>query len=322
MSTSPEMWRSDWSVLLDQAIRGRSGLLALGGELTRSEDPSTMLQPPDGDVPRTRSRRVSVRASDRDLTYCESGRAQLPRVDDPGPGWNAAEMSEAPGVELADHAGVHEAEYDLAQLGCLLIDPQYAGDVRHLAARYRLEGDTDLPITVRLAYQSEAMRRGKLLRQQHRFVRGVIMPARLGGPRNITIKNESRGIDRAEGSLRGDRKDVAVRPEHGPIVIELRLVNASLTDTQEVFRGKLAGSKRLVYFVPNGRERRGTRVVPPARGLRVDDDALENYARAFNVQRELAFARERHGPRHEGQVSDAPHANAVNPGRGAKNPGA
>src|SRR6266446_415870 len=106
MSTSPEMWRSDSSVLLDQAIRGRSWLLALGGALTRSEDLSAMLQPPDGDVPRTRSRRVSVRASNRDLTYCDSGPAQLPRVDYPRSRWYAAKTSEAPVFELAHHVGV------------------------------------------------------------------------------------------------------------------------------------------------------------------------------------------------------------------------
>jgi len=103
---------------------------------------------------------------------------------------------------------------------------------------------------------------------------------RLRAAENVTEFRESTGIDRAEGSLGGDRKDVAVRPDHGPIVIELRSENASSADTREVLRGELARSKRLVYLVPNGRERRGTMLIPPARGFRVDDDALEDYARS------------------------------------------
>src|SRR6266566_2124026 len=321
MSMPPEMWRSGWSVFFVDAIRSRSGWLALAGQRSRPQDPSAILHTPDRDVPRTRSRRIPVRASDRHLTYRDQRHTELPLVDDPGSGWDAEKMGESSGVELADHAGVHETEYNLAQLGCLLIDPQHSSDVRHPAARYRLERNTDLPSTVRLAYYPEAMRRGKLLRQQHRFVGGVIMPARLGVAEDVTVIGKSSGIDRAEGSLGGDRKDVAVRQEHGPIVIELRSENASSADTREVRRGELAGSKRLVDLVPDGRERCGTLVVPPARGFRVDDDALEHYARTFNVERELARAGERHGPRHERQVSDAPDPNTVDTGRGAKNPG-
>src|SRR5712692_9707600 len=141
------------SMLFVHAIRCRWHESTLGGQGTRPEDPSATLQTADGDVPRTRSRRVPVRASERHLTYRDSGRVDLPLVDDPGSGWNAANMSESPSLELVNHAGVHETEYNLAQLGCLLIDPQHAGDVRHLAARYGLERNADLPITVRLAYQ-------------------------------------------------------------------------------------------------------------------------------------------------------------------------
>src|ERR1700719_4603242 len=203
------MWRSESSMLLVQAIRGRSGLLSLGGHLSRSENPPAILHTPDGDVVGTRSGRVPIRASNR-LAYRDHRHAELPLVHDPGSGWDAEKMSESPSRELADHAGVHETEHNLLQLGCLLIDPQYAHDVRHLTTWYRLERDTDLPSSVRFAYQTEAMRRGKLLRQQHRFIGGVIMPARLGVAENVTVVGESTGIDRAEGSLGSDRKDVAV----------------------------------------------------------------------------------------------------------------
>src|SRR5712691_11598016 len=230
MSMPPGMWRSDCSLLLFDAIRSCSRWLALAWNLTRSENPSAILHMSDGDVLRTRSRRIPVRVSDRHLTHGDQRHAELPLVDDPGSGWDAEKMSESSGVELADHAGVHETEYNLAQLGCLLVDPQHASDVRHLTARYGLERNPDLATTVRLAHHPEAVGRGKLLRQQHRFVGGVIMPARLRVAEDVTVVGKSSGIDRPEGSPVRDRKDVAVRPEHGPIPIEFRSISASLTD--------------------------------------------------------------------------------------------
>src|SRR6266566_1577867 len=205
MSMPPEMWRSGWSVFFVDAIRSRSGWLALVGQRSRPQDPSAILHTPDRDVPRTNSRRVPVRASDRHLTYRDQRHTELPLVDDPGSGWHAEKMGESSGVELTNHASVHKTEYDLAQLGRLLIDPQHASDVRHLTARYGLERNPDLPTSVRLAHHPEAVGRGKLLRQQHRFVGGVIMPARLGVAEDVTIVSKSSGIDRPEGSPVRDR---------------------------------------------------------------------------------------------------------------------
>src|ERR1700730_10515803 len=223
------MWRSDRSMLLVQAIRRCSTLSTLTSQLARSEDPSAIFQTTNGDVLRARSRRVPVLTSTHQ-THREFGHAQLPFVDDPGSRWHAAEAGESTGVELAHHAGVDETEYDLAQLGCLLIDPEHAGDVRHVAAWYPLERNTDLPTVVRLAYHPEAVSRGELLGQQHRFVGGEIMPARLRIAEDVTIDCETHWIDRAEWSPGGDRKNVAVRADYRAIVIELRSERESLAD--------------------------------------------------------------------------------------------
>src|SRR5450759_386771 len=82
------------SMLPVQTIDARPDLsMLLAGQLTGREDPSAIFDAADGDVLLTHSRGVSVLNSA--LRYRESGHAELPLVDDPGPRWHAAEVSES-----------------------------------------------------------------------------------------------------------------------------------------------------------------------------------------------------------------------------------
>src|SRR5450759_3230276 len=218
------------SMLPVQTIDARPDLsMLLAGQLTGREDPSAIFDAADGDVLLTHSRGVSVLNSA--LRYRESGHAELPLVDDPGPRWHAAEVSESAGVELAHHAGIHEAEHDLTQLGCRLIDPEHTGYVRQLPPWNRLERNADLPRTVGLADEPEAMRCRELIRQQHRLVRREIIPPLVPVTDHVPPACERRRIDRAEGSPVGDRKDARVGADHGSVVADLFAVYASPADT-------------------------------------------------------------------------------------------
>src|ERR1035437_3198663 len=128
------------STLPVQTIDARPDLsMLLASQLTRREHPAAIVEVSDRDVLRPEARRLS---------HLKARHAELPLVDDPCSRRHSAEASESAGVELAHHAGIHEAEHDLTQLGCRLIDPEHTGYVRQLPPWNRLERNADLPRTV------------------------------------------------------------------------------------------------------------------------------------------------------------------------------